>query len=104
MALIKRILVMCLAALLFNLYLPKAFHGQKAILYAQTTVTEHPLEVRSTPDKRIPETEKAAQKGKGWLWALLGVVVLGGAAAAAGGGSSGGDGSNPKTGSFESSW
>jgi hypothetical protein len=104
MVLIKRIFLLFLAFLVFNMYIPKVFFEQGSICYAKATLTEHPLEVRSSADKRIPVGKKEAKKGKSWLWALLGVVAIGGAVAAAGGSSSSGGGGGDNTGSVGGSW
>jgi len=107
MVLIKRIFLIFLAFLIFNLYLPKLLHEQEAICYAKATVTKYPLEVRSTPDKKIPVTKKETKKGKGWLWGILGVIVIGGVVAAAGGGSDSGDdesGSGDEPGGINAQW
>ena len=49
----------------------------------------------TSPEEEYPVAEKAVSQKKGggkWLWALLGVVLVGGVAAAAGGGGGGGGG------------
>ena len=77
-------------------------------LIAKNITREAPQAV-STQEERIP-VEKV-KKGHGWIWAMLGVALVGGAVAALAGGASGGssDGSNkgatPSTsGSYEFSW
>lgn len=70
----------------------------------KATVTEHEPEGRTTAEVGAPQ--KSGGGGK-WLWALLGVALIGGAAAAAGGGGGGGGGGDDggeSTGSFEASW
>lgn len=69
-------------------------------------VTTRQPQVLSSPEEDIPVVEKATSEKKGgakWLWALLGVALIGGIAAAAGGGGGGGggdDGDDGTTGSI----
>lgn len=58
----------------------------KTIL-ASEKVTPYSPEVKSTPAITIE-----GEKGKGWLWIILGVLAAGGVAALAGGGGGGGGG------------
>lgn len=68
------------------------------------TTTQH------EPKSRMSEVKKVSKKsGSGWLWGILGIVlVAGGVAALAGGGSDGGGGDDPitptTTGNFDYSW
>ena len=67
--------------------------------YAKTDITQNRPVIKSLPEEKIPvETVPGKEGGGGkWLWALLGVALLGGAAAAAGGGGGGGGGDDPST-------
>ena len=73
-------------------------------------VTTRQPQVLSSPEEDIPVVEKATSEKKGgakWLWALLGVALIGGIAAAAGGGGGGDDGDDdgtPDTGEHEFTW
>ena len=68
--------------------------------FADTEITEHPPQTVMTPEKKL----ESGGGGK-WLWALLGVALIGGVAAAAGGGGSGGGSSDgPTTGSVSGAW
>jgi hypothetical protein len=70
----------------------------------RTGITVREPQVLSSPEENIPVAEKAPSDEKGggkWLWALLGVALIGGVAAAAGGGGGGGgDGNGEDTGSI----
>ena len=72
MKLLKRIFTALLILLTFNLYMP-------GITFAAQSLTKHPLEIRSTPEKTIP-VKKVAKKKSKWLWWVLGLVVTGGGA------------------------
>jgi hypothetical protein len=65
---------------------------------AKAKVTEHEPSGRMTA-----EIDSTKTSGGKWLWALLGVAVIGGVAAAAGGGGGGGGGGET-TGSVSGSW
>lgn len=73
---------------------------------ATAGITTRQPQVLSSPEENIPVVEKATSEKKGgmkWLWALLGVALIGGIAAAAGGGGGGGggdDGGDDTTGSI----
>ena len=63
-------------------------------------VTTRQPQVLSSPEEDIPVVEKATSEKKGgvkWLWALLGVAIIGGIAAVAGGGGGGGVGGDDGT-------
>lgn len=71
-------------------------------------VTFKAPQIVSTPEKNIPAAEES---GGNWLWAILGVVLVGGiaAAVAGGGGDSGGGGDDDDddgsgSGSITGSW
>lgn len=60
---------------------------------AEASVTYTKPQSVSSPEETIPVAESPSKEKKGgskWLWALLGVALIGGAAAAAGGGGGGG--------------
>jgi len=83
----KKIFIVLLILLTFNLYLPN-------VAFAEQGPTKHPLEIRSTPAKDIPKIK--VKKTSGWTWVIV-VGLLGGLLAAAssgGGGDSGGDSSS----------
>jgi len=69
-----------------------------------TVVTSH------DPKSRMSEVKKVSEKksGSGWLWGILGILVVGGgiAALAGGGSDSGGgdDGGGSTTGNYDFSW
>lgn len=71
------------------------------VSFADSDITENLPQTVMTPEKKID-----GGGGGKWLWALLGIALIGGvAAAAAGGGSSSGGGSDgPTTGSVSGSW
>jgi hypothetical protein len=77
---------------------------------AAAQITQTPPEIRSSPEIKIPEAAEKKMEtkiGHKWLWALLGLALVGGAAAAAGGGGGGGggdDGGSSGTGSVTGSW
>jgi len=94
----KKIFIVLLIPLTFNLYLPNA-------TFAEQGPTKHPLEIRSTPAKDIPKIK--VKKTSGWTWVIV-VGLLGGMVVAAsggdsGGGSSGGDDSGD-TGDVTGTW
>jgi len=65
-------------------------------------ITVHEPQGRTSVEIEAPQTG-----GGSWLWAILGVAIVGGIAAAAGGGGGGGGGDDDDddpTGSFETSW
>ena len=80
--------------------------------YAQADITKNRPVIKSLPEEKIPvETVKGKEGGGGkWLWAILGVALVGGIAAALGGGGGGGGGGDdppsptPTTGSVTVSW
>ena len=64
-----------------------------------TTVTPH------EPKSRMSEVKKVSEKGGGgWLWGILGVVIVGGIAVALAGGGGDGDGDTSTTGEYEFTW
>lgn len=78
--------------------LPEAIAGQAPITKGK--VTEH------EPGGRVSEEMSLSEEsGAKWLWALLGVALVGGVAAAAGGGGGGGGSDNvAQTGTFTAGW
>lgn len=78
--------------------------------YSTDRIRETPVEVRSTGDQKFGEKREKKeypQKNKGWIWAVIGLlVVAGGAVALAGGGldNSDGSGSDSGTGGAEIQW
>ena len=72
------------------------------ISFADAQITENSPQTVMTPEKKL-----GGEGGGKWLWALLGVVLVGGVAAAAGGGGGGGGGGGddgPTTGSVSGRW
>ncbi len=80
---------------LLNLYLPRLSFSQ--VGFIQPEITKHPPEVRSSPEENIP-VEEVTQKRAGWVWWVLGLLVVTGvialAAAGAGGGGGGSSGNS----------
>ncbi len=94
----KKIFIVLLILLTFNLYLPN-------VIFAEQGPTKHPLEIRSTPAKDIPKIK--VKKTSGWTWvivaALIGGMVVAASGGDSGGGSSGGDDSGD-TGDVTGTW
>ena len=107
MEVLKKVFILMLTVLTLNLYFPNVFYAADGQMYAETNITMHPLQIRSTPDENLV-SEEPKKKSKWWLWTLLAVAVVGGgaAAASAGGSDSSGDsgGSTSTEGSAEISW
>jgi hypothetical protein len=105
MQVLKKSIIIILALLTLNLYMPKIFYAQEVKYYSEANskagIREHPLEIRTSSEEEVSEKKKS----RWWLWALLGAVVIGGGAAAAGG-SGGGDSSSTSNtgGSATVSW
>jgi hypothetical protein len=91
---LKKILILVLIFSLSNLSLPRISSSQ--VGFIQPEITKHPPEMRSSPEENIP-VEEVTQKRAGWVWWLVGLLVVGGViavAAAGAGGGGGGSGSN----------
>ena len=96
MKFLEKILILLLIFSLCNLCLPRLSFSQ--VGFIKTDITKHPPEMRSSPEENIP-VEEVTQKWPGWVWWVLGALVVGGAiavavAAGGGGGGGGGGGSN----------
>jgi len=99
-------LILCI----FNFFMAGTVFSQEN-WYAKADITKNKPVVKSLPEEKIPvETVKGKEGGGGkWLWALLGVALVGGVAAAAGGGGGGGGDDpppplTPTTGNVTVSW
>ena len=95
-SIMKRIFIVLLILLTFNLYLPN-------VIFAEQGPTKHPLEIRSTPAKDIPKIK--VKKTSGWTWVIV-LGLVGGmvAVAAGGGGDGGGNGGDSETGDVDYDW
>lgn len=80
MKLLKRVFIALLIVLSLNLYRSDA-------IFAGQSITEHPLEIRSTPEEEI-STGKV-EKPSTWIW-LLAVGLIGGVVAVSSGDDEGG--------------
>ena len=87
---IKKIFIVLLILLTFNLYLPN-------VTLAEQGPTKHPLEIRSTPPEDIPKIK--VKKPSGWKWLIV-VGLIGGAAYALGGDDDDGGGTGGVTGTW----
>jgi len=91
----RRWFILFLSLSVLNLFLSGTVFSQEN-WYAKADITKNKPVIRSLPEEKIPvETVQAAQSEGGggkWLWAILGVALVGGIAAAAGGGGGGGGG------------
>ncbi len=98
MKLLKRIFTVLLILLTFNLYIP-------GITFAAQGLTKHPLEIRSTPEEKMPAKEVTKKKSR-WLWWVLGLAIVGGGAAAISGGGDddGGSAGSGNTGTYTGTW
>ena len=92
---VKRILAAVLILLMVNLYLPEIAGAEKHSP-AKAAITEHPPQILSTPEEKIPTVEA---KRSSWTWLIL-IALVGGAAAAGGGGGGGGGAPVSDTGSI----
>ncbi len=106
----KRWFVSFLSLCVFNFLMAGTVFSQEN-WYAKADITKNKPVIRTLPEEKIPvETVKAAKSeggGGSWLWAILGVALVGGIAAAAGGGSGGGGGGDDDdddTGNVTVSW
>ena len=99
MAVFKKILIIWLCVSLFLFYAPAS---------AEAGVTVKKPQGVLSPEIDIPSVEeaKSSQGGGGkWLWAILGVALVGGVVAALAGGGDDGGGEKPDpTGSYEATW
>jgi hypothetical protein len=94
--------LLALSMVLFTL--PQMPWAQPLPAFAAAQITQTPPEIRSSPEIKIAEAsdkQPASKVSHKWLWALLGLALIGGAAAAGGGGGGGGGGG---TGSVSGSW
>ncbi len=94
---LEKILILFLIISLWNLCLPRLSFSQ--VGFIEPEITKNPPEMRSSPEENIP-VEEVTKKGTGWVWWVLGALVVGGAiaiAAAAGGGGGGGGSTNTNT-------
>ena len=87
---LKKVFIALLILCTPTIYFPTFSHAQEHKMLAKADMTLHPIESRATVDEEIA-TDKP-QKGKLWLWGLLGAALVGGIAAMAGGGDDGGGG------------
>lgn len=108
MLIIRRLFIVVLISLFSVTTLVSVMHAGETTLLARG-ITQEPPEVYWTPEIDIPikrepidlGEEEIGQGGKNWLWALVGVLLVG---AAAGGGGGGGTSSGQKDGGVEVSW
>lgn len=81
---------------LFGLCVSFFFHQILCVsIPAEAGITSRKPQILSSSEENIPVVKSPASEKKGggkWLWALLGVALIGGVAAAAGGGGGGGGG------------
>ena len=89
MKLTRRILAAVLILLMVNLYLPGIAGAEQHNSPAKVAITEHPPQILSTPEEKIPTVEV---KKTSWTWVILVGLIAGAAAAAGGGGGDGGGG------------
>lgn len=103
----QTIFILFLTLCVFNFLMAGPAFSQEN-WYAQADITKNRPVIKSLPEEKIPvETVKGKEGGGGkWLWAILGVALVGGIVAAAGGGGGGGsDGpTTPTTGNVTVSW
>ena len=90
----KKIFIVLLILLTFNLYLPN-------VIFAEQGPTKHPLEIRSTPAKDIPKIK--VKKTSGWKWLIV-LGLVGGMVAVAAGGDGGDNGGDSETGDVDYDW
>jgi len=103
MSILKKILVFSLCVSVFCFQLPYISATSEA------GVTVKNPQMISSSEEEIPIADKAEPSqisGSKWLWALLGVALIGGIIAAAGGGGGGGgsSGDESTTGDIDVSW
>jgi len=91
MKFLEKILILLLIFSLLNLYLPRLSFSQ--VGFIEPEITKHPPEMRSSPEENIPVKE-VTKKRTGWVWWVLGLLVVGGAIAVAGAGGGGGGSSS----------
>ena len=94
MEFLKKFLIFLLILSLWNFCFPRLSFSQVGKI--ETEVTKHPPEMRSSPEENIPVQEKT-EKRRGWIWVIVGILVVGaaiGIAAAAAGGHGGGGNNN----------
>jgi len=61
--------------------------GVSSTAFAKAGITKNKPVVLAPPEEKMPVETVEKKGGKTWLWALLGIVVVGGAVAALAGGS-----------------
>ena len=87
MKLINKIISLVLLLSLMNLYVPTKIFAMEKIQKLESDTIEYEPESSTTVEKKLPSTGGGGK----WLWAILGVALIGGVAAAMGGGSGGDD-------------
>jgi len=103
----KKNITLFLILSVINFYLPTYLYAQETTKKTENDIIEYEPESSISTAKKLPATGGGVK----WLWALLGVAVIGGVVAAAGGGGSDdGGGSNDNdddstaTGGIGGSW
>jgi hypothetical protein len=94
MKFLEKILILFLTFSLGNLYLPRLSFSQ--VGFIEPEITKHSPEMRSSPEENIP-VEEVTKKRTGWVWWVLGALVVGGAIAVAAAGGGGGGGGSSST-------
>lgn len=95
MKFLEKILILLLIFSLLNLFLPRLSFSQ--VGFIEPEITKHPPEMRSSPEENIP-VEEGTKRRTGWVWWVLGLLVVGGAIAVAAAGAGGGGGGSSSSG------
>jgi len=100
MKFLEKILILLLIFSLLNLNLPRLSFSQ--VGFIEPEITKYPPEMRSSAEENIP-VEEVTQKRAGWVWWVLGLLVVGGVIAVAAAGAGGGGGGNSSNSTSSSS-
>jgi hypothetical protein len=102
MNIFKKAIALLLLLSLVNLYTPAKSCSKENIKKLDSDIIEYEPESSTTVEKELPTKESGGK----WIWAILGVALIGGVAAVVGGGGSegGGDGGGSTTGNYNFSW
>lgn len=99
----KRLKKICALALIVTTLNLTFFRMVFANYTNKTSITEVPVEIRSTPAKKLPDVDDQSWLSKYKWWILGGVVLVAGGAAAAAGGDDDPD-PTPTTGNYTVTW
>ena len=106
MSRLQRIFILFLTLCVCNFFMVGTAFSQES-WYAKADITKNKPVIKSLPEEKIPVEIVNGKEGGGgkWLWALLGVALVGGIVAVAGGGGDGGGGDDDgPTGDVVVSW